>query len=193
MSRWITSDLHFFHRNIFSFCKATRPWSSVEEMNEALIEEWNSKVKKDHIIYHLGDFSFGKEAPTRALLEQLNGEKVFIIGNHDKKLEKLYGEYGNVFDYYETSHNKVKVCMSHYPMHEWNQMHRGGIMLHGHMHGTLPPHPGRRLDVGYDSLGNIRKLEDVVDFLLTKEIYIPEGGHGYGGERVQYVQQIPSS
>ena len=51
-----TSDTHFGHNNIIKFCK--RPWKTTEEMNEALIERWNSVVKPDDIVFHLGDFAF---------------------------------------------------------------------------------------------------------------------------------------
>ena len=53
---WFTSDTHFGHKNILKFCK--RPWDTVEEMVEGLIQNWNRVVGKDDLIFHLGDFAF---------------------------------------------------------------------------------------------------------------------------------------
>ena len=52
-----TSDSHYFHNNILKYCN--RPFGSVEAMNEALVANWNSVVKPDDHVYHLGDFCFG--------------------------------------------------------------------------------------------------------------------------------------
>lgn len=189
ITKWVTSDLHFGHRNVLGFRRKTRSkWSDVDEMNEGIIEEWNSKVKPGDIIYHLGDFSFMKGGATREILERLNGSKFFILGNHDKGITSVLKDYGHVYDYYETifmaQHTTtgrpdyVKVCMSHYPMREWNQNHRGSLMLHGHTHGTIEMF-GRSMDVGYDSLGEIARFDDVCNFLLKRDIEVVVGGHGY--------------
>lgn len=188
VARWVTSDLHFGHRNVMKFCHKTRSkWSNVEEMNEGLVEEWNSKVLPGDIIFHLGDFSFMKKVATVDILERLNGSKFFILGNHDKGARQVLQRYGTVCDYYETNYHleghtghpeSVKVCMSHYPMREWNQCHRGSLMLHGHMHGSVEMF-GRSMDVGYDSLGEIARLDDVCKFLLTRDVEVIIGGHGH--------------
>ena len=54
---WFTSDTHFFHNNIIDYCK--RPFVNAEEMNEYIIKQWNSVVKPQDEVYHLGDFAFG--------------------------------------------------------------------------------------------------------------------------------------
>lgn len=53
---WFTSDTHFGHNNIMKFCQ--RPWKTVEEMDNALIQNWNSVVGENDIVFHLGDFAF---------------------------------------------------------------------------------------------------------------------------------------
>lgn len=94
---FITSDLHFDHTNIIRFCN--RPFKDVEEMNKALIDEWNSKVTADDICYHLGDFSFGSPKRVLNVLSQLNGEIKLISGNHDEKqFKEIFIDYTN-FDY----------------------------------------------------------------------------------------------
>lgn len=85
MNIWFTSDTHFFHKNIIEYCR--RPYYSVDQMNQALIDNWNRVVEPDDIIYHLGDFSFANKNKTRAILEQLYGYKVLIRGNHDRNCE----------------------------------------------------------------------------------------------------------
>ena len=79
---FFTSDTHFFHKNIIWMC--LRPYNSVEEMNQKLIENWNSVVTNDDIVFHLGDFAFAGQPAWRSIREQLNGNIVLIKGNHDE-------------------------------------------------------------------------------------------------------------
>ncbi|MCP3681525.1 MAG: hypothetical protein GY861_02450 [bacterium] len=166
---WVTSDLHFWHKNVMKFCKDTRPWDSLEEMHEALIEEWNSKVKPDDIIFSLGDFSFAGKDKTLSILNRLQGNKVFIMGNHCKVFRSSLGQK-NTYDYLELRVDGVKICMSHFPMASYNQQGRGALMLFGHTHGSYHPE-GRTMDVGYDNLGKIANIKDVMVELLSRDIY----------------------
>ena len=68
---WFTSDTHWGHRNVIKFCN--RPWKTVKEMDEALIENWKSAVSKDDIVFHLGDFAFAPNWRWKKLLSRLNG------------------------------------------------------------------------------------------------------------------------
>ena len=56
---FFTSDTHFGHTNIIKYCK--RPFNSLEEHDETLIKNWNNKVGENDIIFHLGDFAFGRK------------------------------------------------------------------------------------------------------------------------------------
>jgi calcineurin-like phosphoesterase family protein len=78
---FFTSDTHFGHQNILKYC--LRPYSSIEEMQEALITNWNSRVSNDDTVYHLGDFSF-HERYVESIVPRLNGTKILLLGNHDK-------------------------------------------------------------------------------------------------------------
>lgn len=80
---FFTSDTHFGHENIINFCK--RPFSSVAEMDQKLIENWNSVVGPNDYIFHLGDFCFKGSQYWDQILNQLNGHKFLILGNHDLK------------------------------------------------------------------------------------------------------------
>lgn len=80
---FFTSDTHFNHANILRFCN--RPWESIEEHDQALIENWNSVVSPDDTVFHLGDFVFGGFPKWKEIVEQLNGHIYLIRGNHDDK------------------------------------------------------------------------------------------------------------
>ena len=75
-----TADQHFGHKNILEYCE--RPFTSVEEMDEGLIKQWNKVVNKDDLVYVLGDLCF-KASHWRKIAPQLNGQIVLIRGNHD--------------------------------------------------------------------------------------------------------------
>lgn len=78
---FFTSDLHFGHKNIMRFCN--RPYNSIEEMDEALINNWNSVVNENDIVFNLGDFAFATNRRWRELLSILKGNHYLIMGNHD--------------------------------------------------------------------------------------------------------------
>lgn len=169
---FVTSDLHFYHKNILNFCKDTRPFESVEDMNKALVEEWNSIVQEGDVVFHLGDFSFAGKDKTELILNQLKGTIIFILGNHDKTLRTQLNGL-NTYDYLELRVDGVKVVMSHYPLSCWNQQHRGSVHLYGHCHGSYKQ-KGRCVDIGYDNLGGIKPLSDVIDLCLNEEVYTPD-------------------
>ena len=78
---FVTSDQHLGHYNIIRYCD--RPFATLEEMNEVLIENWNSVVSPEDTVYFLGDLAFGKGANTDYWLDYLNGNIIFFRGNHD--------------------------------------------------------------------------------------------------------------
>ncbi len=84
MSKFVTSDLHFGHKNIIKYCN--RPFNSVKKMDNILIQNWNDLVGKTDEIYVLGDF-FMKRKNDRhyieSILKRLNGKIHLILGNHD--------------------------------------------------------------------------------------------------------------
>lgn len=79
---WFTSDMHFGHRNIMKFCN--RPFNSVEEMDEALINNWNAVVEESDIVFNLGDFAYASNSRWKEILERLKGTHYLILGNHKK-------------------------------------------------------------------------------------------------------------
>ena len=83
---WLTSDLHFNHKNILKYEPETRPFETVEEMNETLFNNWNSVVGNEDTVYVLGDFFMGKTDKISEIINRLNGKEIVLVsGNHDTK------------------------------------------------------------------------------------------------------------
>jgi len=190
---FVTSDLHFGHRNILKFNPRTRPYETVEKMDDALISNWNAVVSPSDDVFNLGDLSFHRNFNvTLEILERLNGRHHLILGNHDRLLRKpryrLAAEnyLESIQDYVELNVNKRKIVMCHYSMRVWNCMHHGAIMLYGHSHGSLTA-VGRSMDVGIDSsdMNSYQRpffLDDVINFLSLKKIAIHD--HHTNGDSV---------
>lgn len=127
-SVFFTADTHFGHKKIIEFEANARPFFTVEEMNEALVDNWNSVVGKKDVIYHLGDVLFGRDA--FKYLGRLNGIKKLIMGNHDHYASALYLEhFTKVVPYWRFE----DVLLSHVPVHP-SQFPRFDANFHGHMH-----------------------------------------------------------
>ena len=158
---YITSDTHFNHANILKYCPNTRKYSSVDEMNEHMVTEWNNVVQPDDTVYHLGDVGFGL-AKTIEVVSQLNGKKILIKGNHDTrflKTQEFASLFEEVYEYYTFKYKNVDIVMFHYPILNWDRMRYGSIHFHGHTHGTINSVPNlRRMDVGVDATGNVVTL-----------------------------------
>lgn len=147
---FFTSDTHFFHKNIIKY--SNRPFTSVEEMNEALIKNWNKTVSPNDTIYHLGDFGFSNIQNLKEIINKLNGNKILILGNHDKNLNSLIGKdkFNQIFQYHEIVINGQTIVLNHYSQRTWNKAFHGSWHLFGHSHGNLPP-LNKSVDVGVDS------------------------------------------
>ena len=95
MKYFVTSDLHFNHDKIIDYCE--RPFKHIDEMNTALIDNWNSVVNWNDTVFHIGDFSFGN---SQHYINRLNGKIIFIKGNHDDvnltRIENLHFNYGGL-------------------------------------------------------------------------------------------------
>ena len=130
------ADTHFGHANVIRY--DNRPFKNIEEMDETLINNWNNVVKKEDIVYILGDFCWKKENEWIDILDRLNGKKVLIRGNHDLKQmsSKLKNKFEDIKDYKEIYDNGTKVILSHYPIPFWNGQFRDSVHLYGHIHNS---------------------------------------------------------
>ena len=107
-----------------------RPWTSVEEMDEALVANWNSVVNKKDKVYHLGDVVINRKA--LGTLSRLNGEKVLIKGNHDIfRLTDYTAHFKDIRAY----HVLDKMLLSHIPVHP-DSKGRFKANIHGHTHSN---------------------------------------------------------
>ncbi|NIQ80602.1 MAG: phosphoesterase [Anaerolineae bacterium] len=152
MTAWFTSDTHYGHENIIKH--ANRPFASVQEMDEVMIQRWNSRVKKGDVVYHLGDFSWHKQQSVNELiLRRLNGQKFLVHGNHDYKNQAIMKSqsFVQITPYKEIKVEGQKIILFHYACKVWNGSHRGSWQLFGHSHGTLErDYKIKQLDVGVD-------------------------------------------
>lgn len=176
MTIWVTSDLHFYHKNILNYSAATRPYADVDEMNEMMQVEWNSQVHPTDTVYILGDVSFSNAVKSASILSRLNGRKILIKGNHDAKLvdkAEFNQFFEDIHDYLELNYQGFKIVMFHFPIIEWANCHHGSILLHGHLHGNKSGlEKFRAFDVGVDATGKVvSKLDDLIEQALTKDIY----------------------
>lgn len=152
---FFTADSHYGHGRIIEYC--ARPFKYTDEMNKTLIDNWNSVVKKNDIIYHLGDFGMGSPDYLNSIFKELAGNKYLIIGSHDKTpvlhlpwiclpksvtLVKIdWGFFGLP--------EGPDIFLSHYPHRSWPKSFHGSWHLFGHTHGRLTPW-GKSFDVGVD-------------------------------------------
>lgn len=161
---FVTSDTHFCHASPTIW--KNRGFSSIDAMNEALIKKWNKKVKKNDIVYHLGDVIVSDARKDYQLLKRLNGKLIFIIGNHDPdtRIKLLFSELGSKIEggMYATRFkaNGTPFYVSHFPTITAkfdNKLFSQHIVgLHGHIHGKthwMDIQNPFVYDVGVDSCG----------------------------------------
>ena len=130
------ADMHFDHESIIAL--DNRPFGSVAEMNEALIENWNSVVKPEDLTWILGDFCLGGSEQWASYLKRLNGAKGLIIGNHDDReaVEAVKDFFTDVAEYREITDNGRNVVLCHYPILGFRDHYFGWFHLYGHVHAA---------------------------------------------------------
>ena len=160
---FFTSDTHFYHKNILKYQAADRPFDDVDEMNEAMVKQWNRDVSPKDDVYHLGDFSMGQKEKTIELIARLNGKIHLIKGNHDHMLrdDDFHNMFESVQDYKVYKNNKRRIVLFHFPIQEWDRCHYGDMHLHGHSHGSLKDTKPNRIDIGWDVFKRLVPVEEV--------------------------------
>lgn len=131
---WVTADQHFNHENIIKY--ENRPFSDIEQMNNFLIDAWNSVVVKDDKVFMLGDFGFGGSDFISSTLRKLKGSKVLVMGNHDRSRSiKKWIELGfqAVYDHPVIYDNRF--IFSHAPFTN-NTECEHFYNIYGHVHGN---------------------------------------------------------
>jgi len=155
MSRtWVISDTHFGHKGVTQFLRKDgsklRPWDHPDEMDEALVANWNSVVEPRDRVYHLGDVAINRRA--LPILNRLNGRKVLVKGNHDIfKLSDYVKYFDDIRAYVVGKFGPDKMyVMSHVPVHE-SQLYRFNINIHGHLHSDTLDDP-RYINVSVEQI-----------------------------------------
>jgi calcineurin-like phosphoesterase family protein len=187
---YFIADTHFSHSNIcrgtsqWSAVNTTRPFETLEAMNDYIIRAINRVVKPNDILYHLGDFAFGNKDEIPALRARIACQDVrLIMGNHDRryvrKRPELFECFQDIDSYDEIRYNKLLISMCHYPLGSWNEIGKGGINLHGHCHNRYTRTVGRQMDVGVDALYHNGyepiSIDDVYDVMCCVEPVLVDG------------------
>lgn len=134
---YYTSDLHLGHNNVIRF--DNRPFSSVEEMDKTLIDNWNSRVTDKDDIYIVGDLIYKSSKPAVEYLKQLKGKKHLIIGNHEKAIlnnPEAMSYFESIEKMQHITDGRNQICLCHFPIIEWNGYFKGHYHIYGHIHNS---------------------------------------------------------
>jgi calcineurin-like phosphoesterase family protein len=146
---WFTADLHLDHEAILSF--QGRPFKTLDDMNKALVDNWNRVVAPGDEVWLLGDFVWS--AHVHYWRKQLQGHINLVLGNHDRRRLSLLDSrlFTSVQDVRYLRWQGERFWLSHYAHRVWPKSGSGAYHLYGHSHGDLPMGPGRSMDVGVDA------------------------------------------
>jgi calcineurin-like phosphoesterase family protein len=178
MTTFLTADPHFGHARMIE--DGLRPFSSVAEMNQTLISNWNRVVNPKDVVWIIGDFAFSMtEDEVAETFHALNGRLRLVLGNHDldhsgevrKALAKL--PWDKVVTRAEIKQGRQRIILDHYAGLTWSADHYGSYLAYGHSHGNLPGLPGS-VDVGMD-VQNYRPIT-VEEFVRQADATIRDHG-----------------
>jgi calcineurin-like phosphoesterase family protein len=196
---FVTANTFFNSKAILE--RRKRPYKTVEEMNEDLINKWNAVVCPSDHVFHLGNFGFGSVESLARIRNRLNGSICLIRGPHDPNtgavkrmgLSVRYGPHV-IYDATAFGGKTYDVEMSHRPSKDtgsifWNQTDppvlflSGGdgtwrSRLHGH-HGQLNVDldchelaPVSLRTLAAESTGNRRETTTVVPVTISSGMII---------------------
>jgi calcineurin-like phosphoesterase family protein len=202
---FFTSDTHFHHKNI---CKGAteweldrnyRPFQNLEQMDNRIVENINSTVGEDDILFHLGDWSFGGKEQIFEFRKQIKCKNIhLILGNHDHHIEGdkivpqnetiTFKELFSSVAHYRTltvsipqertskmvnqpKNKKFRFVLCHFPIASWKDMNQGVMHLHGHIHtpNKYKVGPGKMMDVGVDGNTEFKPYELNEILVLLKD------------------------
>lgn len=140
---WVISDTHFGHQNIIDYCD--RPFRTHHEMDQCMVDNWNSVVKPGDKVYHLGDVYMGSGEYAWEILKRLHGQKRLILGNHDDAKNKVLTKWFQKINLWRVW-NDHKLMMTHVPVNPM-QLRRSEsleepiryVNIHGHIHNNPSP------------------------------------------------------
>lgn len=184
---FFSSDFHYHHKNIvkgvsnWTSKERCRNFDTLEEHDQVLIDNINKTVRKDDILYCLGDWSFGGLEFVGEFRKKLYCKTIhLILGNHDHHIERnrlhsgtpAWGHFASVNHYLQKKINGQDMVLSHYAFRTWDKAHHGTWMLYGHSHGTLPPYEQyKSMDVGIDTHPEFKpySFEEIKEIMDKKQ------------------------
>lgn len=129
---FVTADQHFDHKNIIQY--ASRPFSSVEKMNRAIVANHNETVPEEAVVFHLGDFTMvGDQNRVQRWLNALHGEKHLILGNHDRLKMERYIDIGFTSVHTTLYMEKYNIYFAH-DISALSGIDRTRLWVGGHVH-----------------------------------------------------------
>lgn len=186
MTIWFTGDTHYGHKNIvrgvssWSNKSGCRDFDTIADMNDAMVENINACVQPDDVLYHVGDLVMGLFENVSEFCNRLHCTNIhLILGNHDSNIRKNRDGIQSIFVSVQQQKmiaiDEVQIVLCHYPMHVWQNHHRGVWHLHGHTHGHLSDSEFYRrkvMDVGMDTHPAFRpySFEEIKSILDAREI-----------------------
>lgn len=146
---WVISDTHFGHENILKFIDKDGSYfrgdlfNSVQEMNETMVDNWNSVVKDGDKVYHLGDVFFGPKEDFKNLWSRLKGSKRLIVGNHDDIKFMSAGGFFKRIGMWRVL-PEFNMTLTHVPIDQsslkvWGEYGEDSLNVHGHIHQNPSP------------------------------------------------------
>jgi calcineurin-like phosphoesterase family protein len=163
---FVTSDWHLGHNRILEYCQ--RPFDNVDDMDDAIIDNFNEVVKEKDLVLFVGDFCFRGSKLHEYVSRLVCKNWIFMLGNHDynykNKIARAFSEQKKRITLGESYTGKTSLAMYpgstihyhafHCPCQVWYQKHYGALHFHGHCHGGLGGVTGEgRIDVGVDVWG----------------------------------------
>ena len=186
--KFYISDWHYGHKNVLGF--DNRPFTSIEQMNEELIRRWNSVVSAGDLVYILGDMFWCTPKIAAPIMEQLNGQKFLVKGNHDRwhdsKFDKLFVK---IDEYMEIEDEGRKVVLCHYRFPCIKNNFYGWIHLYGHVHNSfewnMMEHQRFLMEELYDRQCNMINVGSMMPWMGYTPRTLDEILAGYGAWREQ--------
>ena len=206
MTVWFVSDTHFRHPFVASlrgFVKdgeldsQGRPLGDRDAHDEALVTNWNAVVRKDDLVWHLGDVGIGRPRDILPYVYRLNGRKQLIAGNHDpvhpshRDARRFQKEYLEVFEsvqpFARTGLDGREVLLSHFPYQgagdhtdeergtQWRLPDEGRWLIHGHVHSKERLDGYRSVHAGLDAWG-LAPVSDLDIAMIVRKVHEEEDG-----------------
>ena len=180
INTWFTADTHLGHGRIIEY--TNRPFRDAagrpdpQRMNAAILDRFNSVLRRGDVLYHLGDVSWSSYNKQTGFIDRLNTKEIHLVwGNHDHPKDFKQLPFRSFADIKSITAAGQRFVLCHYPMRSWRGKGNGTMQLYGHCHNSLPG-LGRQMDVGVDTNDFYPwHVEDVIKKLKDVPFYPEEG------------------